>query len=119
MKQLMRYQDVIAGLAWFAALIAINIGTREPTQFILAYAVPVVITTWKRNLQWGFLFAALGAFSAVASGAITGNVDAGVGLAEEGLFSFAQLSAIAVGVVLGKRTHRKRVKLIDENQHHE
>lgn len=114
MKQLMGYLDVIGGLAWFVALIAINIGTREPTQFILAYAVPVVVTTWKRNLQWGFLFGALGAFSAVVSGAVTGNADAGVILAEEGLLAFTQLSAIAIGIVLGKRAHNKRSKHLEK-----
>lgn len=104
MKQLIRYSDVIAGLVWFASLVVINLGTSEPAQFILPYAIPVAVITWKRNLQWGFFIAALGAFSAVASGAVTGNANAGISLAEEGLFFFAQLSAIAIGIVLGKRS---------------
>ncbi|MBK8972592.1 MAG: hypothetical protein IPM37_15125 [Hahellaceae bacterium] len=78
MMQLMRYLDVIAALAWFAGLITINLAASEPTKFILAYAVPVVVATWKRNLQWGFLIAALGALSAVISGAITGHANAGI-----------------------------------------
>lgn len=104
MKQLIRYSDVIACLVWFASLIVINLGSSEPIQFIFPYAIPVVVVTWMRNLQWGFFVAALGAFSAVASGAIMGNENKGISLAEEGLFFFAQLSAIAIGVVLGKKS---------------
>lgn len=113
MKQPMQFLDVIASLVWFASLITISLVTNnEPTQFILAYIIPVVVTTWKRNLQWGFLIAAVGAFSAAASGAVMGNTNADISLAEEGLFFFAQLSAIAIGIVLGKRAHPMRGKFI-------
>lgn len=114
MKHLLEFLDVVAGLAWFVGLIVTNMIINEPTQSIFPYAIPVVVVTWKRNLRWGFFAAAVGACSAVVSGAITGHVSAGVSLAEEGLFSFAQLSAIAVGIVLGKITHRKMNDILDK-----
>ncbi|WP_417501126.1 hypothetical protein [Marinobacter sp.] len=98
-------KDLIVASVWFISLVAINFISGEPTQFIWAYAVPVIMITWKHDLQWGFLAAAVGAFAAVASGAVTGNANAGISLAEEGLFTFAQLSAIAIGLVLGQKTH--------------
>jgi len=105
MKHVMRFRDLIVALVWFISLIAINFISGEPTQFIWAYAVPVIMLTWKHDLQWGFLAAAVGAFAAVASGAVTGNANADISVAEEGLFTFAQLSAIAIGLVLGKKTY--------------
>lgn len=105
MKHVMQFKDHIVASIWFISLVAINLISSEPTQFIWAYAVPVIMMTWKHDLQWGFLAAAVGAFAAVASGAVTGNSNAGIRLAEEGLFTFAQLSAIAIGLILGKKTH--------------
>lgn len=101
----MQFKEQIVASIWFISLVAINLISGEPTQFIWAYAVPVIMVTWKHDLKWGFLAAAVGAFSAVASGAVTGNSNAGISLAEEGLFTFAQLSAIAIGLVLGKKTY--------------
>lgn len=117
MKHITRFADVIVGSVWFISLIAVNLIAGETTLFILAYAIPVVLTTWKHDLQWGFLVAAMGAFAAVASGAISGNANAGVSLAEHGLFSYAQLSAVAVGIFLGKRTHYELHKFINERYH--
>ncbi len=105
MKFIMRFKEHIVASIWFTSLIAINFISGEPTKFIWVYAVPVIMMTWKHDLQWGFLAAAVGAFAAVASGAVTGNSNAGIRLAEEGFFTFAQLSAIAIGLVLGKKAH--------------
>ncbi len=105
MKYVIRFAIIIVALVWFVTLIAISFIYDATTNFILAYAIPVVMTTCKHDLQWGFLVAAVGAFAAVVSGAVTGNASAGISLVEEGLFTYAQLSAIAVGLVLGNRTY--------------
>lgn len=105
MKHSIIIKDFFVVSLWFISLAALNFIFGEPTQFIWAYAVPIIMMTWKHDLQWGFLAAAMGAFAAVATGAVTGNSNAGISLAEEGLFTFAQLSAIAIGLVLGKKTH--------------
>jgi len=107
MKYFREFLDLIVGLTWFVGLMITNMMIDEPTQSIFPYVIPVLIITGKRNIRWGFIAAAVGACTAVISGAITGNANSGVSLAEEGLYSFAQLSAIAIGVVLGKITHRK------------
>lgn len=103
MKRFARFLDVVAGLAWLVLLSAINVITGEPTRFIVPYAAPVVVVTWRRHVRWGFTLAGAGAFSAVASGAVQGNANAGVSIAAEGLLSFAQLSAIAIGIAMAKR----------------
>ena len=104
----MQYLDATWSMAWYALLMAFNFFAPNPTEHILAYSIPVIVITLKRNLRWGILTSSVGTLAAVLSGAIAGHLSIGISLAEEGLFSFAQLSAIALGVSLGKKSHQKR-----------
>lgn len=53
MMHVTQFLDVIVGLIWFVIFASINIIASEPTQFILVYAITVVVITWKRDLRWG------------------------------------------------------------------
>jgi len=88
-------------LAWLLVLTALNVAAGGRLRGTLLYAFPVALTAWA-NWRLGFVFAAIGTLSAWAGSAIPQH-----GLDEplwiEGMWAFAKLSAVALGVHFGTR----------------
>lgn len=107
MKYIIQIKDLAVASLWFTSLVVVNFIFVESTQFVWIYAVPVIMITWKYNLKWGLLVSAAGAFSTILPGVMTGSYNIYNDLAEDGLIFFAKLSAITLGLYLGKKTHYK------------
>lgn len=107
MKYVIQIKDLTVTSLWFTSLAVVNFIFIESTHFVWVYAVPVIMATWKYNLKWGLLVSAAGAFSTVLPGAMTESYSTYNDLAEDGLIFFAKLSAITLGLYLGKKTHYK------------
>lgn len=90
---------VYTGL-WLIVLVVVNRLLEEPVQFIAPYVLPVIVLTWKYGVRWGLVAAAGAVVAAAAGGALPSNDK--VALLEDGLYSYVKLSAIALGVSLGK-----------------
>ena len=93
---------------WLLALTALNLVVGGGIRGTLFYAVPVAMTAWY-NLRMGFVFAAFGALSAWAGGAIP-HPQAVDPLWMEGMWAFLKLSSIALGAHLGAGISRQHGK---------
>jgi hypothetical protein len=89
---------------------ALSIAAESPVRSILPYGVAVALVAWRHGMSAGFVFAALATFAALAAGAFPTRAELSGEEAGEGLFTYFKLSAIAVGVAIGKRTRRNNQK---------
>lgn len=80
----------------------------QPVQFIVPYALPVVVFTWKYGLRPGLIVASGSVLAAAVGGALPSN--AHVSLVEDGLYAYAKLSAVAMGVSLALYTGRRHLR---------
>jgi len=83
---------------------AFSIAAESPVRSIFPYGVAVALVAWRHGMSAGFIFAAL------AAGAFPTRAELSGEEAGEGLFTYFKLSAIVVGVAIGKRTGRKNQK---------
>jgi len=90
-----------AAAVWLAGLTATNLSPDGAVRGTLFYAVPVLITAWRR-LDAGFLFAGVSTLSAWFSGAMAHPPAMMELVWMEGLWVFLKLSAIALGFHAGK-----------------
>lgn len=91
--------------SWMAVLTALNLASDGSIKNILAFALPVAIAA-RHRLSAGFLFAGVGALSAVVGGVIP-HPQANEPLWIEGMWAFLKLSAVALGICLGLRIQKR------------
>lgn len=87
---------LVGGLGWL---------TGTPVWSIFPYGVAVGVAVW-HGMTVGFTFGALATIAALATGAFPRNENPRGHETGEGLFTYLKLSAVVLGVRLGKRLRR-------------
>lgn len=87
---------------WLLGLTVTNLEAGGTVRGTLFYALPVILTAWRR-LDAGFFFAGASTLSAWASGALSPQPALPEPIWIEGMWAFLKLSAIALGVHVGRR----------------
>jgi len=77
-----------------------------PVRSIIPYAISVSLSAWRYGLMVGFVFAGLATLAALAAGAFPTRSELTGQEVGEGVFTYLKLSAIAAGVVIGKKVNR-------------
>ncbi|MDA8416681.1 MAG: hypothetical protein M0Z78_06385 [Betaproteobacteria bacterium] len=85
-----------------------SLATDAPVRSILPYGLAVALVAWHHGIVAGFLFAGLATLAALAAGAFPTRHEWSGEEVGEGLFTYLKLSAIAIGVTLGKRARNRR-----------
>lgn len=91
-------RDLSLSAAWLAGLYLLNLSLDEPIRFILFYALPVILLTWKYSFSWGLLAVACSLGAAMASGAIQNLSDPPPYLIKEKYYALLQLLVISLSV---------------------
>jgi len=96
-------RHLLAGVAVLLLVVLVSWVGSTPIQSIFPYAFAVGLVAWKHGMTAGFLFAGLATLAALATGAFPSREELSGQEAGEGLYTYLKLSAVAAGVVLGKR----------------
>ena len=80
----------------------------SPVRSLIPYGLAVAPVAWRHGIGTGFLFAGLATLAALAAGAIPTRPELSGEEVGEGLLTYAKLSAIAVGVSLGRALVMRR-----------
>lgn len=86
--------------------VALSVASGSHIRSIFPYALAVGLMAWRHGMGAGFLFAGLATLAALAAGAFPSREELEGQEVGEGLFTYLKLSAVAVGVALGKRARR-------------
>ena len=77
--------------------------TDTPVRSLFPYGIAVGVVSWHHGMKAGFVFAGLGTLAALATGAFPSHEGLRGQELGEGLYTYLKLSAVVVGVTLGKR----------------
>jgi len=80
----------------------------SPVRSISPYAFATALVAWRHGLLWGGAFAALACLVAALGGALPTPPQWSNDLAGEGLMTYLKLSAVAIGVSVGKHMGERR-----------
>ena len=95
---------LIAPAALLALVAVLGWMTDTPVRSLFPYGIAVGLVSWHRGMKAGFVFAGLGTLAALATGAFPSHEGLRGQELGEGLYTYLKLSAVVVGVTLGKRS---------------
>ena len=95
---------LIVAAAMLALLGVLGWMTDTPVRSLVPYGTAVGLA--HHGMKAGFVFAGLGTLAALATGAFPSHEGLRGQELDEGLFTYFKLSAVALGITLGKRSRR-------------
>lgn len=95
---------LIAPAALLALVAVLGWMTDTPVRSLFPYGIAVGLVSWHHGMKVGFVFAGLGTLAALATGAFPSHEGLRGQELGEGLYTYLKLSAVVVGVTLGKRS---------------
>lgn len=95
---------LIAPAALLALVAVLGWMTDTPVRSLFPYGIAVGLVSWHHGMKAGFVFAGLGTLAALATGAFPSHEGLRGQELGEGLYTYLKLSAVVVGVTLGKRS---------------
>lgn len=98
---------LLFGAAILLLVILVSWIDNSPVRSIFPYAISVGLVAWKHGLTGGFVFAGFATLAALATGAFPSRDELSGHETDEGLYTYMKLSAVAVGVGLGKRARNR------------
>lgn len=101
-------RNMLAALGVLSVVLAWSLLGGSPVRSIFPYAFATALVAWRHGLLWGFAFAALACLVAALGGAFPTQPQWLNDLAGEGLMTYLKLSAVAIGVSVGKRMGERR-----------
>lgn len=99
---------VWVSIAILLLTVAISLFFSTPIRSIIPYALAVTPVTWQHGMGSGFLFAGLATLAALVAGAFPTHIDWIGHELKEGLLTYIKLSAIVIGITVGKRIQNKQ-----------
>jgi len=101
-------RNLLAAIGVLLAVLAWSVLGGSPVRSIFPYAFATALVAWRHGLLWGFAFAAIACLVAALGGAFPTQPQWLNDLAGEGLMTYLKLSAVAIGVSVGRRMGERR-----------